>query len=210
MLRHLGSMWNSLISIQSLIVAPLKIWTMLPTWIIRVEYGLFLWKIWIFNFFTLSMWHIVPIQKFLFMESQFSTWTWFTFYWANWDTSNCLQITSIWANNDMFESTARIPFCFVAQTQEIYSLWHIFLSNFLTTSSGLAINVPPSEASRSILVGVFNVLIKCVIYSMELILWLGHLHSNNLNLSHVSDNYSDSSWSKLEIASFLSKNWAFE
>ena len=82
--------------------------------------------------------------------------------------------------------------------------------NIFTPSSFLVLKVPPNKASRNIIVGVLSLLIKCVICSITLMLWFGHLPSNNLNLCHALDNVFDSPWSKFKNLAFLTTNWALE
>lgn len=81
---------------------------------------------------------------------------------------------------------------------------------FSTIHQFLNLNVLLVEASRRILVCILNPLVKCIICSIELMLWFRHFWSNNLNLSHASNNEYAYSWAKLIIMVFISTNWALE
>lgn len=84
---------------------------------------------------------------------------------------------------------------------------HIFSMRSFTRGSVICLIMPPIEASSNIHVWLLRPFIKFCICSIFFILWLGHLHSSNLNLSQ--DSYNDSVFccSKLTISTLLLVNW---
>lgn len=76
-----------------------------------------------------------------------------------------------------------------------------------TYGSIICLIVPLAKASRNTCVWLLGHLMKFCICFILFILWLGHMHSSNLNLSQESCSDSVSCCSKLTISALLSINW---